>query len=222
MVDRIDKTDRFEYWQVASSAEAHKDRGQGGDANEENKQSSRDGFASLGEATDWRLLFDKSKLWKRNIQVSRDEVKKVVFRKINLKTDPSLLRVDVELNGGETISPAFLSISRSVGLKIKNLQAGDTIPDDLIFQKDILSITTPLNPSLFVEQEGLNEKKIPPTIQLEEVDPTQELTIKSREVQKNLQKIREHLKPEMAMIYAVLIVTLLFTIAGFILIRSIK
>lgn len=140
MVDRIDKTFQREPWVVESPTESDREKqsGQG--------ESSQDGYAAFQEKTDWRLLFDQSKLWKKNIQVHDDEIEKILFRKINLKTDPSLLRVDIHLKTGEVISPAFISLSRMNGLKIKHLKSGEEVSSKLLSQDPILRITIPTQP----------------------------------------------------------------------------
>lgn len=143
MVDRIDKTFQREPWVVESPTESDREKqsGQG--------ESSHDGYAAFQEKTDWRLLFDQSKLWKKNIQVHDDEIEKILFRKINLKTDPSLLRVDIHLKTGEIIMPAFISLSRMNGLKIKHLKSGEEVSYKLLSQDPILRITIPTQPELF-------------------------------------------------------------------------
>lgn len=148
MVERIEKTDRHEYWQVQSSAETHKDRGQ--------KESQQDAYAPLGDHTDWKHLLDKSNLWKRNIQITRADIGRIVFQKVNLKSDPSLLRVDMELSDGSVISPAFLAISRMAALKIKNLNPGDVLSPDQIGAGSTLRITVPTNPEIFKKAERQN------------------------------------------------------------------
>ncbi len=202
MVERIDKTDRLEYWKVSASTESQKDREQ------KEESSQKDAFASLSDKTDWKLLFDKSKLWKRNIQVLKEEIKNVVYRKINLKTDPSLLRVDVELTGGETISPAFLAVSRQVGLKIKNMKSRETIPLDLILHNNMLRITVPTNPQMFKDEE---EARI----------ETPEVTVITKE--KKRKKIFPSLKIpfsfETALILAIVLLTFILLIGGLSLIR---
>lgn len=202
MVERIDKTDRLEYWKVGASTESQKDREQ----KEESPQ--KDAFASLSEKTDWRLLFDKSKLWKRNIQILKEEIKSVVYRKINLKTDPSLLRVDIELNGGEWISPAFLAVSRQVGLKIKNLKSREKIPPDLILNNNILRITVPANPQMFRDEE---EKR----------GDTGEITVITKDEKKKnpFPSIKIPFSFETALILAVVLVTFILLIGGLSLIR---
>ena len=72
---------------------------------------------------------------------------------MNLKTDPSLLRIDIFLKGGEEISPAFLSISRILGLKMKSFNSGDEIPLNLLLVDNVLRITIPANPEIFLKEE---------------------------------------------------------------------
>lgn len=154
MVDRIDKTDRVDTWKIAATAETHKEK-------EQHSSAQEDGYASFSEKTDWRSLFDKSRLWKKDILVSKDQISKVVFRKINLKTDPSLLRVDVHLKTGELIDPAFLAISRALGLKIKNLVPGNSLDYDSLLQAGQLRLTIPSNPALFREEKKVALSQTP-------------------------------------------------------------
>ena len=155
MVDRLDKVDRLEAWRVQEAPESKK-----GEAQEQ--ESGKDAFAALNERTDWKLLFEKSRLWKRNIQVTSDEIDKVFYVKINLKTDPSLLRIDILLKGGATISPAFMSVSRMIGLKIKNLKMGDPIPEEYILSNKMLRITVPADPSLFAGEKRPAKEPVSP------------------------------------------------------------
>ena|SRR3990167_8624927 len=218
VVERIDKTDRFEYWKIQSTVETQKDRQSGQDTGQ-------DAFQALGEKTDWELLFDKSRLWKRGIQVAKDEIEKVIFRKINLKTDPSLLRVDVELKGGETISPAFVSIYRAVGLKIKNIRSGDRVPEEYLLNNNILYITVPSNPKLFIEE----EKRIGEESKKTFADDGEATVKKTRPAGgKGLAGLippgiidpqTNRLRPEMLLVYGVALLTLALIIGGYLLIR---
>lgn len=156
MVDRIDKTFQREPWVVESPTESDRDKQSG------QEESSQDGYAAFQEKTDWRLLFDQSKLWKKNIQVHDDEIEKILFRKINLKTDPSLLRVDIHLKTGEIITPAFISLSRMNGLKIKHFNSGEEIPHKLLSPDPILRITIPSQPELFDDKNMSESDEQPP------------------------------------------------------------
>lgn len=213
MVDRIDKIDGVEnYWKLDSSSETDKEK-----SHQEQDSQKKDAFDSLGEKTDWKALFDKSKLWNHNIQLGRDETKQVLFRKLNLKTDPSLLKVDVELNGGETISPAFLSVSRSIGLQMKDFKNGEAIPLNLIFQGDLLRLTIPTNPELFIAEEKKSKQQAQQQ-NLIDNDPLNEPTVKSLPPKNN----PTWRGPEMLMIYGTTLLVLISTIIVFILFRSLK
>ncbi len=145
MVERIVNRDLLEYWKVDSSHETEKDRQQSEGDSE---------FSSPYDKTDWKLLFDKSRLWNRNVRVTLDEVDSIYFKKINLKGDPSLLRVDILLKSGSRISPAFLHISRGHGLKLKNLKPGSRIDPTELTRDPHLQVTVPANPALFQAEES--------------------------------------------------------------------
>jgi len=231
-IERIDKTDHPEYWQVAASAETHKDKGQG------QEESPSDHFEALGESTDWRLLFDKSKLWKKNIQVLKDELKRIIFRKINLKTDPSLLRVDIELASGEMISPAFVSISRLDAFKIKSLRSGDVIPEAFLLRDGVLHINIPTNPQLFDDEkkapakaeEKAKAKEISKSPSADQgikaeavksppVDAALEPTVKSPAPVSWLSVFKQPVTPEMLIVYGLTALSLFFLIIGIILLK---
>ncbi len=152
MVERIEKKEAFEYWQVEAAAQTHKDRKEG-------EGSSQDQYKNPFETTDWNLFFDKSRLWNKNIQILKEEISQIVFQKINLKTDPSLLRVNIHLNGGEIISPAFISIKRNESLKFKTLPPGQLLPLESILKDKTLHVMVPTNPSQFLEEEKKLQQK---------------------------------------------------------------
>lgn len=144
-IERIDKTyGPADHARIDASAESQKDRGQ-------KEQEEKDSFQNPQDKTDWHLLFEKSKLWKRNVLIEKEEVKAIYFGKINLKTDPSLVRVDIRLVNGEVINPGFVSVSRALGLQIKNLKPGDTIPFDTVGFDGKLRVVVPNNPEIFRE-----------------------------------------------------------------------
>ncbi|MDO8519586.1 MAG: hypothetical protein Q7T11_05425 [Deltaproteobacteria bacterium] len=207
MVDRIDKPSNLEPWRVQDPGSAKKDSGAGGE-----QDGSKDAFAALHDKTDWRLLFEKSRLWKQNIQIGRDEIAEVLFQKINLKTDPSLLRVDILLKAGGKISPAFVSISRALGFKIKQLNPGDPIPANIILRDNFLRITVPVDPKIFSGE----VKAAPPPSQRE----VEETTITKSLLQFDL-SLRDpetgKLRAEVMIIYGVALFALTFIIGGIIL-----
>jgi hypothetical protein len=159
MAERIDKTGQYEYLRVDSSAASDKDRGQSGE--EEDRDSGKDQFQKFQDKTDWNVFLDKSQLWKQNIEIDIQDIESVIFKNINLKTDPSLLRVDVILTDGGSISPAFIPISRVLALKMKDLKPGEKIPEEFIVKDNVLRITIPTNPEMLVPEAGTRPQQMP-------------------------------------------------------------
>lgn len=142
MPERIDKTYQREPWVIESLTETHKDKQSGGGE----QGAGKDAFTDLQDKTDWQLLLDKDITWKRNLQLNRQDIDKVLFHKLNLKSDPSLLRTEIHLKSGEQISPAYFPIPRIKGLKMKAFQLGEMVLLDDIFVDDILRVTVPKRP----------------------------------------------------------------------------
>ena len=127
MVDRVDKIRFPEVRRVNPSDDALEDRnrrGQGQEAAEEDE----DGFNLISDRTDWQILFDQPHLWQQGLELMVDEIRALSFLGVNLKTDPSLLKVRAELLDGSIYQEAYLSVPRSFGMQIKILPRFSPIP----------------------------------------------------------------------------------------------
>lgn len=196
---RIDPIKSTDYLRVENTGDTEKDRRQ----SQQEGQDNQDAFRSFQEKTDWNKLFDKTKLWKKNIIIPKSEIKECLFYKINLKTDPSLLRLSIIKQDGQKIPTCFLSLSRANGLRIKNLKISDKIPLDLLSSDDNIQITIPNNPDLLIEninQETPINKK---TKELEKKSWFNKLFYKNNK-----------LKYEIAILSATLAVILLLLVIG--------
>lgn len=213
-IERLDKTDRLEPWRVQATTDSSKGKEEG-----EEKEQGKDVFASLHDKTDWQILFNKKSEWKTGIQVLREEIDQILFRKINLKTDPSLLRIDIILKGGEKISPAFIAISRAIGLKIKDLNSGDPIPEPLIMKGNILRVTTPSDPKRFAEWEKRAKKEAPKSSNAPG-ETEEDFTIKKARGPSFLERLKikdpatRQTRVEIALIYGMILFILLMVIWG--------
>lgn len=120
MVDRIEKIfpDRY---RIEGARDALEDQGkqQNGD-DEGDEAGSKDSFDKLSDRTDWNILFDQEALWQQNLQIPVEDVATVQFLGINLKTDPSLLKIRIVGRDGKVVPAAYLSVSRYQGLQLKN------------------------------------------------------------------------------------------------------
>ena len=135
------------------------------------------------------------------------------------------MRVDVELKGGETISPAFVSISRAAGLKIKNLSPGEPISEEHLLNNNVLYITVPSNPKLFIEE----EKRIDEGSKKTPVDDA-EATVKKNMsgTGKNftgflppgiIDPQTKRVRSEILLVYGVVLLIFILMIGGYLLIR---
>lgn len=209
MVERIEKKDHLEYWQVDASAESKKEQGGGGQESE-----GRDAFEKLHDKTDWQLLFDKSRLWKKNIQIPEQDIDQILFRKLNLKTDPSLLRVDMKLKSGESVSPAFLTLARAEAFKIKHLATGQPLPLKHVLQGKSVWVTLPSNPKMLEDYASQVEKKEEETQMQEKEESLGDATLKTTITA--VSAITNKLSIEIVLVYGVLLVVIFFLIAGFV------
>ena len=127
--------------------------------------------------------------------------------------------MDIQLKGGEKISPAFVAISRLNAFKIKQLKSGDPLPLEPLFPGRALTITVPTNPKLFVEE----EKKPAPSPPKPATDEKDETTVRSIKVRDFLLRIGVtdpitlKIRPEMVIVYGVVLLTLLFVGGGLLL-----
>lgn len=127
MVDRVDKIRFPEVRRVNASEDALEDRKRRGRDND-GPEDDEDGFNLISDRTDWQILFDQPHLWQQNLELMVDEIRALSFLGVNLKTDPSLLKVRAELHDGSIYDEAYLSVPRSFGMQIKVLSRYSAIP----------------------------------------------------------------------------------------------
>ena len=156
-----------------------------------------------------RSLFNKSRLWKKNIQIPERDIDQIFFRKLNLKTDPSLLRVDMKLKSGENVSPAFLTLARAEAFKIKHLATGEPLPLKHVLQDKSVWVTLPSDPKMFEEVATQVEKKEEETQMQTEEENFGDATLLST-VGKS-----PRFSIEIILVYGVLAVVIFFLIVGF-------
>lgn len=148
MVDQINKIhdNAFRVHEAKDSTEEEEQRPSNEEADGE-----PDVFDSLANKTNWKILFDKSNLWDRNVEVKIEDIDRIKLLGINLKTNPALLKLRVFLFDGEIINTAFLSVSRSLGLKIKNSKDASINVNDLTNERS-LWLTLPTDENLLDEE----------------------------------------------------------------------
>ena len=127
MVDRIDKIRFPEIRRVNASEDALEDRKRRG-RDEDTAEEDEDGFNLISDRTDWQILFDQPHLWQQGLELMVEDIRALSFLGVNLKTDPSLLKVRAELQDGSIYPEAYLSVPRSFGMQIKILPRFSPLP----------------------------------------------------------------------------------------------
>lgn len=111
--------------------------------NENDEEGEGDAFDKLSEKTDWNILFEKSHLWQDSLDLEIRDIKEIKFVSVNLKTDPCLVQISVELKDGTRYANAFLSLARAIGLRMKNTPRGGRIPLGDLTRGRSITITVP-------------------------------------------------------------------------------
>lgn len=99
-------------------------------------------FANI-KKKDWQQLVDKNHLWKRNLTLKTEEVRAVKILGLNLKSDPSLIKLRIFLNDGREINTAFMSLERSRALKLQTGHESSVTDLKLLTSDQILRVTIP-------------------------------------------------------------------------------
>lgn len=141
MVDRIDKIKPDVYRVEETQDPLEEQRKQ--QEHEQTEEEDGDNFDRLAHKTDWQILFDKTNLWKRNVEVKVEDIDRIQFLGLNFKTNPSLLKIRVFLYDGQVINTAFLSVSRSLALKLRERKKSATIDVNLLTSDPVLHLTIP-------------------------------------------------------------------------------
>lgn len=150
MVDHIPKiTDQS--FRVHEAKDSTDDEGKKQQDQQDDDQQS-DNFDKLSNKTDWSVLFDQHKLWDRNIEVKVEDIDRIKYLGLNIRSNPALLKIRVFLYDGNVINTAFLSISRSLGLTLKNNLKGSFIDVNQITADTILRLTVPKDEELVDEE----------------------------------------------------------------------
>ena len=152
MVDRVEN--RFEQphlYRVDGTRDALEEE-RSKDGNEGEDEGEPDNFDKLRDSDDLRSLFNKAHLWQRNIEVKVEDIDKIKVLGVNLKTDPSLLKIRIFLYDGQVIPTAFLSISRELGFKVRSLKDTAFIDVNVLTKERVLRITMPKDESQLDEE----------------------------------------------------------------------
>jgi hypothetical protein len=143
----VDKLDHLKYenqvYRVDAARDAleeEREESQG----EDGEEGKSDNFDKLKDGKELQSLFNKSHLWQRNIAIKTEDIDKIKLIALNINTEPSLLKIRVFLFDGTTIPTAFLSVSRSLALKLRSSKS-QFIEVNWLTREPVLRVTVPKN-----------------------------------------------------------------------------
>lgn len=140
MVDRISKINP-DHTRVDASRDATDEEGRRqpeDDGEETDGQGEGDAFDRLRDRTDWSILIDQPRTNQKRVDVLVEDIEALKFLHINLKTNPSLLNVEVKLKDGGRFPSAYFSIPRHMALTFQHARYGSRVdPADLTEAKTI-------------------------------------------------------------------------------------
>ncbi|MCP5464708.1 MAG: hypothetical protein H7A33_06770 [Deltaproteobacteria bacterium] len=154
MVERVPKTElNANTYRVDESKDATDDQsGNQQSQDQEGGEGKSDAFERLSEKTNWQVLFNKKELWQRNKEISLEDVDKIKFLAVNLKSNPALLTIRLFLVEDQVISTAFLAVPRTLAMQIKAQGVGSHIDPHLLSQDGKIRVTLPADDDMMDEE----------------------------------------------------------------------
>ncbi|EKD51618.1 MAG: hypothetical protein ACD_62C00215G0002 [uncultured bacterium] len=143
MVDRLEIKYSNQTYRVDASRDALEEERKESQDEEGDGQPNDDKFGSLRDGQDLQRLFEKNQLWNRNIQIKVEDIDKIKVLGLNLKTEPSLLKIRIFLYDGAVIPTAIVSVSRSLAFQIRGLKNAAFVDVNMLTKGTVLSVTVP-------------------------------------------------------------------------------
>jgi hypothetical protein len=142
MVDRIGKIHPRGHLRVDESKDSTEDEGQSNTPDQED-DGPQDGFNSVLDKTDWRVLLDHPQSQQKRIDVPIADIAELVFIKINLKTNPSLLNVKILLKDGLVYPSAYVSVPRHVAVPLQHVRPQTVLHPEDVTEERVLAFFVP-------------------------------------------------------------------------------
>lgn len=135
MVDRIDpKLPTY-----SRVRETDPDEQQGGNAADYHQEEK----SFFEEKTDWRLLYAQTPHRTKSKRLLSHDIDRILLQNISLKSDPSILEAIIVYKNQVNEGPVFISIPRSLALKLQFHQRGESLPKTDICPMPYLQIMVP-------------------------------------------------------------------------------
>lgn len=137
MVDKIDRTDPVNKYDVIPTKETH-DEGQ---KKQDDRREEDDEYSSPGTEISWNK-YRISSPTRHAITLARSDIRQAIFRQAMLQSRTVVLEMDLILTNGETLPRAqFVSSNMDDYWKWKGWVPGQVMPLDLMVQESILKLS---------------------------------------------------------------------------------
>jgi hypothetical protein len=138
VVDRIEKTNKADYWKIASTHETKEEK-----KREEKGQSGQEQRDSFGETSDFIQLLAKDPRKFKGEKIATTQIKGFTFRGVSTHRDKALLEVDISFANGTFIKGAQIAISRQEGMRYISRRTGEELVVDQIVRGTFLTVAIP-------------------------------------------------------------------------------
>jgi len=138
VVDRIEKTDRAEYWKIASTKETKEEK-----KREDQKHSGQEPKDSFGETSDFVQLLAKDPRKYSSEKIASTQISGLTFRGISTHREKAIIEVDISMTNGTLIRGAQVAVSRAQGMQYLSRRPGEEIVVDQIVKGTILTVAIP-------------------------------------------------------------------------------
>lgn len=138
MVDRIEKTDRADYWKIASTKETKEEK-----KREDQKHSGQEPKDTFGETSDFIQLLSKDPRKYSSEKIASSQISGFTFRAVSTHREKAILEVDISMSNGTLIRGAQVAVSRAQGMQFLSRRPGEEIVVDQIVKGTILTVAIP-------------------------------------------------------------------------------
>lgn len=175
MVDRISKINPHDHLRVDEIGEEEDEaRKRQEEEEEEEEKKKSNSFESEKKRMDELLLQEKA--YQRHkgpmsrVELAQDEIAEVIFEGVELKTDPSLLRIQLYKKDGQFFKEATLALPRSLAIRYRVLKLGSVLDFQNFLNENAKMV-------VLIPQEQMSEEASLPEV-IESHEPSLSQTLK--------------------------------------------
>ncbi|MBF0105195.1 MAG: hypothetical protein HQM16_07695 [Deltaproteobacteria bacterium] len=142
MVDYVKKVGPSPYRvdEAKDSLDEDRKRQRGDD---DDAEGDKDNFDKSIDQKHLKDLYGKSDLWQRDVEVKVEDVDRIKFLGLSLKTNPALLKMRIFLFDGSVMSTAFMAVSRALAMRLKNYNSSAYLDINTLTDKPTLLVALP-------------------------------------------------------------------------------